>query len=342
MHWLVYSTVSRVFGVTVPYAYLILSLLAASYLLASVGVRTMNHTFFDSVYVTASSWLGILFLLFSAVLLYLAIHLITGNDSQILLGTLLVFALILSAYALVQGRSIVTKSYTITLQALEEPLRIVHLSDIHVGTVHQKKYLERVVEKTNTLHPDIVLITGDLFDGSAPIEKEILTPLDKLTAKSFFSNGNHEMYEGLDMVRDTIAELDLQLLENARVEYRGVEIIGINDRQSLRKGDNLGTMLDAFPPKTLPRLVMYHTPVDWDIAKEYGVDGMFSGHTHNGQIFPFTLLVRIFFPHIQGMYEDAGTFLHVSPGTGTWGPPMRLGSRNQITLIELLPGDTSL
>lgn len=267
-------------------------------------------------------------------------HLITGNDSQILLSVLLISALLLSAYALVQGKSIITKSYSVTIQALEEPLRVVHLSDIHVGTVHQKKYLETIVEKTNALHPDIVLITGDLFDGSAPIEEEMLTPLNNLTAKSFFSNGNHELYEGLDMVRTTLEGLDVQLLENAGVEYMGVEILGINDRQSLPKGENLGSFLETLPRATnTPTLLMYHTPVDWDIAKKYDVDVMFSGHTHNGQVFPFTLLVRIFFPYIQGMYEDAGKFLHVSPGTGTWGPPMRLGSRNQITLIEFLPSE---
>ncbi|HCC05097.1 TPA: hypothetical protein DEP58_02205 [Patescibacteria group bacterium] len=64
---------------------------------------------------------------------------------------------------------------------------------------------------------------------------------------------------------------------------------------------------------------------------------MFSGHTHNGQIFPFTLLVRMFFTYINGLYENEGKYLHVSPGTGTWGPPMRLGSHNQITLFDLQP-----
>jgi predicted MPP superfamily phosphohydrolase len=64
---------------------------------------------------------------------------------------------------------------------------------------------------------------------------------------------------------------------------------------------------------------------------------MLSGHTHGGQIFPFTLLVKLFYPYIRGVYEEEGKYLHVSPGTGTWGPPMRLGSNNQITLLELVP-----
>ena len=82
---------------------------------------------------------------------------------------------------------------------------------------------------------------------------------------------------------------------------------------------------------------MYHSPVHWDEAREHGVDLMLSGHTHNGQVFPFTWLVKIFYPYIKGVYEKDGMYLHVSPGTGTWGPPMRLGSRNQVVLIELVP-----
>ena len=336
MHWVIYTTVSRVFDVSIPYAPHLLGVLSISYLLASIGVRTLNYKVADWFYVVAASWLGIVFLLFFVVLLYVFFHFSTGTDSSIVLGSLLVLGLVCSMYALLEGKSVIVKSYVVPLAGLEEPLRVVHLSDIHVGTVHQKKYLNTIVEKTNTLHPDIVLITGDLFDGSARIEEEILTPLNKLNAKAFFSNGNHEAYEGLDMVRETLQGLSLELLENTSVKYKGVEIIGINDRQSLPQG--LNPVLKEIPPKNIaPRLLMYHSPVEWDVAKSYGVDMMFSGHTHNGQIFPFTLLVRLFFSHLQGLYEDTGKYLHVSPGTGTWGPPMRLGSRNQITLIELQP-----
>lgn len=338
MHWLVYATLSRVFSVSIPNWTYILSFLSISYILASFGVRMIQSRLTDWFYFIASTWLGFVFLFFSVVLVYTLVHVLTGIDSKVILSCLLSLALLSGIYALVQGRTITTRTYTISLENLSNPLRIVHLSDIHVGTVHQKKYLKEIVERANDLNPDIVLITGDLFDGSANIDTAILTPLNNLNARSFFSNGNHEEYEGLDKVRETLKGLDLELLENESVEYKGVSIVGVNDKQSLHNGNSLASILESLSyDKNTPTLLMYHTPVDWDTAKSHDIDVMFSGHTHNGQLFPFTLLVRIAFSKITGLYSNDGKYLHISPGTGTWGPPMRLGSRNQITLIELSP-----
>lgn len=338
VHLVVYIPIARVFSLTLHHWPVMLGLLASTYFLASVGVRNLHHVTADWFYFIAASWLGIIFITFSLVAIYELVHIITGLDSRLILGGLLVLAVSLSSYALVTARQLTEHEYTIPIKGLTKSVRIAHLSDIHVGTVHQRKYLERVVQKTNALSPDIVLITGDLFDGSAPINEEILTPLNDLSVPTFFSNGNHEEYEGLKYVRETIKNLKLQLLENTKIEYDGIQIIGVNDRQSLPKGQNLGSLLDSIQPQSnIPTILMYHSPSDWEVARAHGVDLMLSGHTHNGQIYPFNLLVRLFFTHVNGIYEDDGQYLHVSPGTGTWGPPMRLGSTNQITLITLIP-----
>jgi len=338
MHWLVYASVSRVFSFTLSHWPFILGALSISYFLASFGVRKMNGAIVDSFYYVTATWLGYIFLLFSVVLIYEVVHFVTKYDSRVILGSLLCIALLLGSYALMQGRVLTTRTYALTIQNLKEPLRIVQLSDIHVGTVHQKKYLAEIVEKTNKFKPDIVLITGDLFDGSADIDASVLLPLNNIIARTFFSNGNHELYEGLDQVRNTLQELDIELLENTTVEYKGVQIIGVNDKQSLAKDQTLSSILAQLPMvENQPRLLMYHSPLDWGVAREQGIAMMFSGHTHNGQIFPFTLLVRIFFTYINGLYDVDGKYLHVSPGTGTWGPPMRLGTHNQITVFDLQP-----
>jgi predicted MPP superfamily phosphohydrolase len=337
VHWVAYTPYARVFELNIPYWPVILGTLSFSYFLANIGVRIHKCTAFDYFYFIAATWLGFIFLLFSASLVYELVHLTTGFDSKLVLGGLLAIVITLSVYALIQGRALVVEEYTVPVANLEEPLRIVHLSDIHVGTVHQTQYLEQIVRKTSALKPDLVLVTGDLFDGSAPIDEEMLTPLNKLAAPSFFSNGNHEEYEGLMHVQDTIKNLDLHLLDNEVVKEKGIQIVGVNDRQSLPRDQKLGDVLDSLElsPHT-PTLLMYHSPVEWADARAHGVDLMLSGHTHNGQIYPFNLLVRIFFKYVNGLYEEEGKHLHVSPGTGTWGPPMRLGSRNQITVLELV------
>ena len=338
LHLFVYLIVARVFRFSIPHWQYVIGFLAISYFLSTLGVRTTSLAIADWFYFITASWLGFIFLAFSAVGVYWIVRLVSGTDSQLLLATLLILSIMLGIYALIQGGNLTAKTYTIPIRGISEPVRVVHLSDIHVGTVHQEKYLNRIVEMTNSLKPDLVLVTGDLFDGSAPIHGEILKPLDNFNAPAYFSNGNHEQYEGLDKVRETLKPLKLQLLENEVVRTGRIEIIGINDSRSLPKGTTLGTVLDTLPrTENVPRIVMYHSPVHWREARDRGVDLMLSGHTHNGQIFPFTWLVKIFYPYIKGVYEKDGMYLHVSPGTGTWGPPMRLGSENQVTLLELRP-----
>lgn len=337
VHFIAFEPLARVFHISVPHWPVMLAIVSFSYFLATICVRTTTNQFADIFYFIASTWLGIVFLLFSVMLLYEIVHLTTGFDSRLIISTLLLMVVGLSMYALFAGRNLTTREYTVPVAQLTAPLTIVHLSDIHVGTVHQVKYLERVVTATNDAQPDLVLITGDLFDGSAPIDEGILKPLNELSAPSYFSNGNHEEYEGLVEVKETVSHLDMQLLDNRMVEWTGLQIVGVNDRQSLRN-TSLTQVLDSLSlDSDKPTILMYHSPSDWEVAREHGIDLMLSGHTHNGQIFPFTLLVRMAFKHINGLYQEGEQFLHVSPGTGTWGPPMRLGSRNQVTILKLIP-----
>lgn len=337
LHVVAYVPIARAFHISVPYWPLVLAVVSFSYFLASMGVRLMGGKLADLFYFVAAAWLGVVFLLFSVMALYSLVYVATRQDYPMVVAGLLVLVAGLSVYALMAGRSLVTREYTIPIKNIVEPVTIVHVSDIHIGTVHQEKFLERVVALTNEAKPDLVLVTGDLFDGSAPVYPEMLQALDTLTAPSYFSHGNHEEYEGLGLVKETVKDLDMQLLENQLVEWRGLQIVGVNDRQSLRN-TSLDAVLSGLPlDATKPTILMYHTPSDWEMARAHGVDVMLSGHTHNGQIYPFTLLVRLAFPYINGLYEEAGKYLHVTPGTGTWGPPMRLGSRNQVTVLRLEP-----
>ena len=328
MHYIVYAPLSRVFNFTIPHPFFVLSFCASCYFLAGLIVRSTESVAGGMFYYLASVWLGVLFLLFSVLLVYGIVHVTTGFDSRLVLGSVVISVVCVSVYAVMQGRVLVTKEYTIPLENSTTPIRIVHLSDIHVGTVHGASYLAEVVQKTNELNPDLILITGDLFDGSAPIQTEMLLALDAFTAPAYFSNGNH----------DTLETRKLQLLENEFAEEKGIQIVGVNDRQSLPRDTSLADVLEMFTFDTeKPTVLMYHSPLDWEAAQNVGVDLMLSGHTHNGQIYPFNVLVRMAFKYMNGLYEEQGKYLHVSPGTGTWGPPMRLGSRNQITLLHVVP-----
>ena len=336
VHWTVYSAISHVYDVVLPWWQGVLGFLASTFILAMAGVRNFHNKFVDAFYYVAATQLGFITIFFGMVLVFHLVHPFIGEYAVEVLSVLLAAGCMLFLYALYEGSRLSVKQYMIPLEGLEKDVKLVHLTDVHVGTVHQKKFLDRVVCATNDLEPDVILMTGDLFDGSAPIHEEMLTPLNNLIAPTYFSTGNHEVYEGLDHVRETIKNLDMQLLESECREDHGLQIIGVNDRQGIPRSITLDSILNGISfDVNRPTILMYHTPVEWDAAKKHGIDLMLSGHTHNGQVFPFTLLVRLFFKYIKGLYQEGAHYLHVSPGTGTWGPPMRLGSKNQITLITL-------
>jgi len=339
MHLVVYLAVQRVYGVDIPYQYLGVAVLAALYFVASLLSRRFPNAVVRVLYAMAATWVGVVWLLFSATVAYELVRIGLTGEALALHITLHGVAILASIYALFNANRLQLKEYTLPVPNLTAPLRVAHLTDIHVGTIHREAFLRRVVTLTSSTKPDVVLITGDLFDGSAPIDEPILRPLNELSAPTYFSTGNHEGYEGMDHVRNTLSHLSLTLLENAVTHVRGVRIVGVHDRQILPRTTSLDTVLTSLDirPDGTPTILLYHTPVEWDAARAHGVTLMLSGHTHNGQIFPFTLMVRLFFKYVCGIYEKDGSYLHISPGTGTWGPPMRLGSRCQVTVLNLVP-----
>jgi len=183
------------------------------------------------------------------------------------------------------------------------------------------------MKKTVPIHAE------DMVDGSAQLHKHTFCALNKIKAPFLFVTGNHETYEGLEEVFRVLNPTNIKMLSNEMFEFNGIQIIGVN--YSFDQ-DHLKNMLHSLKiEKSKPSILMYHLPQGLDVANEAGVDLQLSGHTHNGQIFPFSLLVKLLFPYNNGLYEYNGTCLYVSQGTGTWGPPMRLGSKNEITLIKL-------
>ena len=148
-------------------------------------------TFSMLLYGAASIWLGIVFLLLSILLVYEAARFFIPLKPQAAAFMITGIAAALSMYGIINALFVTVKTVNIPMQGLKNPLRIVQLSDIHVGTIHNSGFLTRIVDKTNALAPDLVLITGDLFDGIGPVNRQTIEPLTKLMAKTYFVIGNH-------------------------------------------------------------------------------------------------------------------------------------------------------
>jgi predicted MPP superfamily phosphohydrolase len=278
-------------------------------------------------------WMGISFIFSNATLLieFIGLFLPMQNVTAVYLVVIVAFVSILFAVAISHHLSV--KHLTIRSPKLDRNYRIVQISDVHIGS-RQKGFMLRIVNKINSLNPDYIVITGDLIDSSA-VDIETLESIRALKAPTLFSIGNHERYADLPKVIDMAAQLGMITLRQQTFHSQELTFTGIDDADDVNQ---VACHLPNIAPDTSKfNVLLYHRPVGWESAIEHGIDLMLSGHTHNGQIFPFNLLVKQQFPRISGLYVEGSSSLYVSSGTGTWGPLVRLGSLNEVTLFELIP-----
>jgi hypothetical protein len=219
---------------------------------------------------------------------------------------------------------------------------IVQITDLHVGPTIGRGFVSSVVREANALEPDMVVITGDLVDGSVAELGPLVAPLAELRARDgvFFVTGNHEYYSGADAWIAHLPSLGIRVLRNERVDIRGLfELAGVDDASARRMlphhGQDVAKAAAGRDPAR-PLVLLAHQPKALPHALEAGVDLQLSGHVHGGQMVPFNWLVRLDQPVVSGLHLVDKTWIYVSMGTGYWGPPMRVGTASELTRIELV------
>ena len=220
-------------------------------------------------------------------------------------------------------------------------LRLVQISDVHIGPLLQKEWVAGVVERVRALRPDLVAITGDLVDGTVDELREHVAPLARLAEAPrgvYFTTGNHEYYSGVDDWLRYLPTLGIRPLANERVEVApGLDVAGIHDPTGRgRYAPDLPRALEG-RDAAKPVVLLAHQPRQFREAARHGVSLTLSGHTHGGQIWPFSWLVALVQPYIAGLHRLGDAQLYVSRGTGFWGPPMRVFAPAEITLLRLFP-----
>jgi hypothetical protein len=224
-------------------------------------------------------------------------------------------------------------------------VRVVQISDIHIGPTLDRHFMRRVVEQVNALQPDIIAVTGDLVDGSVRTLREEVKPLSELRAPLgvFYVTGNHEYYHGGAAWAAEVSSLGLTVLQNEHrvVERSGARLVvaGVTDHEGGRMDPAHACRPDLAlkgAPEGVPRVLLAHQPRTAFLAKDLGVDLQLSGHTHGGQLFPFMFFVKLQQPVIRGLAHIAGVRVYTSRGTGYWGPPLRLGPAPEITELTLV------
>jgi predicted MPP superfamily phosphohydrolase len=221
---------------------------------------------------------------------------------------------------------------------------ILHLSDLHLDLVHGKAWLDKVVERANGLGADLVAITGDLAEGSVAQYGQDAEAIGRLEAPHgvFFVTGNHEYFHDLRGWISFLQDRGIRVLRNEMVSVEvgsaGFDLAGVDDHDGGRLAADHGPDLDrALSDRNPdhPVVLLAHQPRVIAEAEGRGVDLVLSGHTHGGQIWPFSYLVYLQQPYVRGLIRHGRAHLYVSSGTGFWGPPMRLGTTAEMALIRL-------
>ena len=226
---------------------------------------------------------------------------------------------------------------------------IVQLSDIHVGPLIQRRFMDELVARTNALKGDLVCITGDLVDGSVAELGPAAAAVRELRSRhgTFFCTGNHEYYSGDVEWAEALEGMGVRVLRNRHVRVgdagASFDLVGVDDWAAARSGfpqrayDLTAATAGRDPERA--SVLLAHQPAGWrDQAQKAGMGLQLSGHTHGGQFFPFTLVVNAVWEQPAGFFQEGEHSLYVSRGTGFWGPPLRVAAPPEIVKVTLLAG----
>jgi predicted MPP superfamily phosphohydrolase len=299
------------------------------------------------VYFCSSLWLGVGLTLLTALVLTWAawgaavVLRRTPNPLWFGLGAV-GLTVLYSAYGVWNAYRLRLVDLTVRVKNLPPSWRgktLVQLSDVHLGRILGADFLARAVAKVNAQNPAMVLITGDLFDGSDGKLEELVAPLNNLVAPQgiYFVTGNHETYLGVQRSLAALRNTPVKVLADERVVIDGLQVIGISYPE---RGHALGfaekmAKLPGFDPAS-PSILLYHSPTQIAEAKAAGINLQLSGHVHQGQVFPLQFITRLMFGrYYHGLHSEGNYTLYTTSGTGLWGPTMRTGNHPEIPVIHL-------
>ncbi len=350
-HWAIYSTAVIFFHIEnhaqIIWLGILATFLSALFTIASVISHKFDNFFSRLLYRIAAVWTGMFFCyLIAAFLIWLAYFYNStiggyGIDMRDASAALFIAATLIGFYGIANGFIIRKKEIRVRLKNLPDAWRskkALWVSDVHLGAVHNKGFARKVARAIADLGPAIIFIGGDLFDGVKVSNADKLTkPFAELKAEHgiYFISGNHEVHGDERHFLETVSNNGINILQNEKIEINGLQIIGV-DYSSNKRAEAFAQNLSKLNiERGKPSILLKHVPDHLHIAQEAGIDFQISGHTHKGQAIPFSWVVSwIFKEYAYGLKKFKDMLVYVSSGVGTWGPPLRIGSKPEIILIS--------
>lgn len=355
-HYFLYSAIIRFFNISGQAAkagILVFAIfLTVSFIGSSILASRWENIFTRWFYIISGFWLGLLTnLILAALFCWLIIWLLKSFGysqlNNIVAGFLFCLALIYSLYGVWNAFNPVVRKIEVEMKNLPANWKnktIVQLSDIHLGRVYTANFFNKIIGTVNSLSPEMVVITGDLYDGMGDNLVELAAPLNSIKSEqgTFFITGNHESYLGLDKTLAILEKTKIKILNDELININGLQLIGISYSQygettvDRHEEDVAAKIKKINFSKDLPSILLYHAPTMIEQIAGAGINLQLSGHTHKGQMYPFNLITKLIYKgYDYGLHKIGDYTLYTTNGVGTWGPPLRIGNRPEIVLIKL-------
>lgn len=322
-----------------------MAVLAVSFVPASV----LAHRYFNGpvrwYYRVASIWLGAFnfFVLAAAAswiaygVVWLARLRVSGHNVA---GAFFSAAVVASLYGIANAASIRVRRVTVKLPGLPASWRgrvAALVTDTHLGHIKGYRFLSRLVGMLRQLKADVVFISGDLFDGTHVDAERLVSPWRQLRPRfgSYFVTGNHEEFSDPRKYLEAIERSGIHVLRNEKVNLDGLQVVGVPYHDTANAKHFQEILENAKLDRKRASVLLAHAPNELPIAEKEGISLQLSGHTHGGQMFPFTWFTsRIFGDYTYGLKRFGDLMVYTSCGAGTWGPPMRVCTQPEIVLIS--------
>ncbi len=348
VHWVVWRVLDNYWplvGSSRSAVFTLILGLSFSFLISNILTRIVPGDVTRTVYFYAAMWLGTIHLLFLAAvvlsLLSLIVHALGGTISPWIAFIFFLGALGLNGFALWNGFQIHPKHLTVALPDLPEPWvgkKVAFFADSHFGNIHRERTAEAIAQLIEAEDPALILMGGDFFDGP-PIDAALVTaPFKSLTSHTpaFFVSGNHEEYGDTADFLQSLGAAGFRIINDKRVVENGLQIVGLDFVTTRTPEATEMVMMHLMVNPDLPTIVLKHVPRNIEQLVDGGADLTLHGHTHEGQMWPFSWVTWFVYRGYDfGLKPYGDSIVYTTSGAGSWGPPQRFGTTAEVVFFTL-------
>jgi predicted MPP superfamily phosphohydrolase len=347
-HWFLYRTLVRFFGLANPSVLLTARVGMALLSVSLVPTSLLGYRYFNlpvrCLYTAAASWLGIFYFLIIAATLAWILYGIAQLfhfplARRTLIEILIGMAFVASLYGFINAAMVRITRIDVQLPGLPNSWKgktAVWVSDIHLGQVRNFGFAQKIATMVVDLNPDIIFIGGDLYDAETVDVDRVIEPFSRISVPygTYFITGNHEEFFDNTKYLQAVRRAGMRVLYNEKVELDGLQIIGVDYRDTRRDEAFRSILKKIGIDRQKPSILLKHTPFHLLAARDHGITLQLSGHTHHGQVFLFRFITsRVYQGYDYGLKRFGDLLVYTSSGAGTWGPPMRVDTNPEIVVI---------